>query len=88
MSLLQRSRGRWSLTDPDPDPDPDPILNPNPTTTPNPSPTPDSNQVRVKVVLETLGKAHNERLLAALRDAVTEVYIETDDHYTRFDTRI
>ena len=46
------------------------------------------DQVRVKVVLETLGKAHNERLLAALRDAVTEVYIETDDHYARFDTRI
>ena len=44
--------------------------------------------MRVKVVLETLGKAHNERLLAALRDAVTEVYIETDDHYARFDTRI
>ena len=44
--------------------------------------------MRVKVVLETLGKAHNERLLAALRDAVTEVYIETDDHYTRLDTRI
>ena len=41
---------------------------------------------RIKVVLETLGKAHNERLLAALRDAVAEVYIETDDHYTRFDT--
>ena len=47
------------------------------------------DQVRVKVVLETLGKAHNERILAALRDAVTEVYIETDDNesstmYTRF----
>eukprot|EP00964_Phaeocystis_antarctica_P100951 scaffold66490_cov41-Phaeocystis_antarctica.AAC.3 len=46
-------------------------------------------RVRVKVVLETLGKAHNERILAALRDAVTEVYIETDDNesgsmYTRF----
>ena len=45
--------------------------------------------MRVKVVLETLGKAHNERILAALRDAVTEVYIETDDNesstmYTRF----
>ena len=41
------------------------------------------------MVLETLGKAHNERILAALRDAVTEVYIETDDNesgsmYTRF----
>ena len=39
--------------------------------------------------VETLGKAHNERILAALRDAVTEVYIETDDNesgsmYTRF----
>ena len=48
-----------------------------------------TDQVRVKVVLETLGKAHNERILAALRDAVTEVYIETDDNesgsmYTRF----
>ena len=41
------------------------------------------------MVLETLGKAHNERILAALRDAVTEVYTETDDNesgsmYTRF----
>ena len=27
------------------------------------------DQVRVKVVLETLGKAHNERILAALRRA-------------------
>ena len=42
------------------------------------------DQVRVKVVLETLGKAHNERILAALRDAVTEVYIESDSMYTRF----
>ena len=54
-----------------------------------PNPSPNANQVRVKVVLETLGKAHNERILAALRDAVTEVYIETDDNesgsmYTRF----
>ena len=53
------------------------------------NPDPNPNQVRVKVVLETLGKAHNERILAALRDAVTEVYIETDDNesgsmYTRF----
>ena len=41
------------------------------------------------MVLETLGKAHNERILAALSDTVTEVYIETDDSesstmYTRF----
>ena len=64
------------------------LTNPNPYPNHNPNPNPNSNQVRVKVVLETLGKAHNERLLAALRDAVTEVYIETDDHYARFDTRI
>ena len=36
------------------------------------------DEVRVKVVLETLGKAHNERILAALRGSLSEVYIESD----------
>lgn len=38
------------------------------------------DQVRVKVVLETLGKAHNERILDSLRGALSEVYIEADQH--------
>ena len=36
--------------------------------------------MRVKVVLETLGKAHNERILDSLRGALSEVYIEADQH--------